>query len=187
MPDRDINLSQPHPAPRSRFRAPDRESFGRLSEAFARYLGTPQFMLQMSVFIGIWLGWNTLAPAPLRFDAYAFPFLTLLLSLQASYAAPLILLAQNRQDDRDKISIADDRRRADLNLTVSEFLSRELAEIRATTGTVATRGFVRESTAPLGDVVDRLDRLEDGLRTLTDLLTNKVAGAKELPGRTGPA
>jgi len=75
----------------------DPETFGRLSERFARFLGTARFLVYMSFFVMFWVLWNTLAPRELRFDDYPFIFLTLILSLQASYAAPLILLAQNRQ------------------------------------------------------------------------------------------
>jgi len=82
----------------------DAEAFGRLSEKFARFLGTARFLVYMSVFVAFWVIWNTTAPDNLRWDDFPFIFLTLILSLQASYAAPLILLAQNRQADRDRIS-----------------------------------------------------------------------------------
>ncbi|HEX6055461.1 MAG TPA: DUF1003 domain-containing protein, partial [Intrasporangium sp.] len=75
------------------------EAFGVLSEKFARFMGTPQFLIGMTVFVAVWIAWNTLAPESLIFDEFPFIFLTLMLSLQASYAAPLILLAQNRQAD----------------------------------------------------------------------------------------
>ena len=85
--------------------SPNPDAFGRMTEGFARYMGTPQFLLWMTVFCGVWLGWNTLAPEELQFDPRSlnFTLLTLMLSLQASYAAPLLLLAQNRQDDRDRV------------------------------------------------------------------------------------
>ena len=169
------NLGQPRSGRRSLLRAPDAETFGKLSEAFARYMGTPTFLLQMSAFIVAWALWNFLAPEALRFDPYPFQFLTLLLSLQASYAAPLILLAQNRQDDRDKLAVREDRRRADLNLSISEFLGRELAEIRTSTGAAATRGFIRESIAPVGDIAQRLDRMEGQLHAMHALLAAQAA------------
>ena len=106
------------------------DSFGTWSEQFARYLGTSRFLIQMTVFIAAWLLWNTLAPEALRFDPYTFTFLTLLLSLQASYAAPLILLAQNRQDDRDRAEARTDRQRAAIGLEANAFIARELAEVR---------------------------------------------------------
>ena len=86
-----------------RRRAYDADAFGRLSERIARFLGTGQFLVWMSLTILFWVGWNIVAPTSLRFDEYPFIFLTLILSLQASYAAPLILLAQNRQESRDKV------------------------------------------------------------------------------------
>src|SRR5690242_1523260 len=74
------------------------EEFGVFAEKFARFMGTAKFLIWMTIFVILWLGWNTLAPKEMRFDPYSFTFLTLILSLQASYAAPLILLAQNRQE-----------------------------------------------------------------------------------------
>lgn len=108
----------------------DGESFGTWSEKFARYMGTSRFLVIMTVFIALWLVWNTLAPRDLRWDPYTFTFLTLLLSLQASYAAPLILLAQNRQDDRDRSEARVDRQRAAVGLEANAFLARELADLR---------------------------------------------------------
>lgn len=106
------------------------ETFGQLSERFARFLGTARFLVYMTVFVVLWIGWNSLAPRELRFDEYPFIFLTLLLSLQASYAAPLILLAQNRQDDRDRVMSQEDRSRDERNLAVTEFMVREIAAMR---------------------------------------------------------
>lgn len=108
----------------------DPETFGRLSERFARFLGTARFLVYMSFFVVLWIGWNSLAPDELRFDKYPFIFLTLMLSLQASYAAPLILLAQNRQDDRDRVTSEEDRSRDERNLAVTEFMVREIAAMR---------------------------------------------------------
>jgi uncharacterized membrane protein len=91
-----------------------RDTFGRFTEWIARAMGTPWFLLALTLFCVLWIAWNTLAPAHLRFDSvgYGFIALTLVLSLQASYAAPLILLAQNRQDDRDRVQIEQDRQRS---------------------------------------------------------------------------
>ncbi len=127
------------------------ESFGRAAERFARFLGTAKFLVYMTVFIIIWLGWNVLAPKSARFDPYTFTFLTLLLSLQASYAAPLILLAQNRQADRDRVSLEEDRVRAQAAKADIEYLARELAALRVAVGEVATRDFIRSELARLGD------------------------------------
>ena len=128
----------------------DAEAFGRLSEKFARFLGTARFLVYMTVFVLSWVLWNSLAPADIRFDTYPFIFLTLILSLQASYAAPLILLAQNRQADRDRIALAEDRAR---NLT------RELASLRIALGDVATRDFLKDQLEDMAqEIVEELRR-----------------------------
>jgi uncharacterized membrane protein len=121
----------------------DPEAFGRWSEAIARNMGTAKFLVYMTVVILLWLGWNAVAPAGWRFDPYTFTFLTLVLSLQASYAAPLILLAQNRQADRDRLALEEDRRRATAQKADTEYLAREIAALRIALGEVATRDFVR--------------------------------------------
>ena len=108
----------------------DPETFGRLSEKFARFIGTARFLVYMTIFVFFWVTWNFLGPVEFRFDEYPFIFLTLLLSLQASYAAPLILLAQNRQADRDRVTSQDDRSRDERNLAVTEYMVRELAAMR---------------------------------------------------------
>ncbi len=108
----------------------DPETFGRLSERFARFIGTARFLVYMTIFVFFWVTWNFLGPVEFRFDEYPIIFLTLLLSLQASYAAPLILLAQNRQADRDRVTSQDDRSRDERNLAVTEYMVRELAAMR---------------------------------------------------------
>ena len=127
----------------------DPEAFGRLSERFARFLGTAGFLVYMTVFVLSWVFWNAFAPRDLRFDDYPFIFLTLILSLQASYAAPLILLAQNRQADRDRIQLNEDRARNDRSIADTEYLTRELASLRISLGEVATRDFMRSEMAEL--------------------------------------
>jgi uncharacterized membrane protein len=129
------------------------EDFGQWSEAIARYMGTAKFLVYMSVLILLWIGWNALAPANLRFDPYTFTFLTLLLSLQASYAAPLILLAQNRQADRDRLGLEQDRRRAEAQKADTEYLAREIAALRIALGEVATRDFVRSELQRLTEEI----------------------------------
>jgi uncharacterized membrane protein len=131
----------------------DPEAFGRLSERFARFLGTAGFLVYMTVFVLSWVFWNAFAPRDLRFDDYPFIFLTLILSLQASYAAPLILLAQNRQADRDRIQLNEDRAQNERSMADTEYLTRELAALRNTLGEVATRDFIRTE---LADVVEEL-------------------------------
>jgi len=127
----------------------DPEAFGRLSERFARFLGTARFRVYMTFFVMFWVLWNTVAPVDLRFDDYPFIFLTLILSLRASYAAPLILLAQNRQADRDRIQLNEDRARNDRSIADTEYLTRELASLRISLGEVATRDFMRSEMAEL--------------------------------------
>jgi uncharacterized membrane protein len=144
------------PIERGRVRLPrfDPEAFGRWSESIARYMGTAKFIVYMTIVIGAWFAWNTLAPRDLRFDPYTFTFLTLILSLQASYAAPLILLAQNRQADRDRLTMEEDRRRAAMQKADTEYLAREIASLRIAVGEVATRDFVRSELARLADELD---------------------------------
>jgi uncharacterized membrane protein len=127
----------------------DPEAFGRLSEKFARFLGTARFLVYMTVFVLSWVLWNSLAPRDLRFDDYPFIFLTLILSLQASYAAPLILLAQNRQADRDRIALNEDRAQNERSIADTEYLTRELASLRISLGEVATRDFLRSEIEDL--------------------------------------
>ncbi|WP_374929045.1 DUF1003 domain-containing protein [Kytococcus sedentarius] len=141
----------------------DSEAFGRASEAFARFMGTPQFLLWMTLFVTVWLGWNTFMPESAQFDPRAlnYTLLTLILSLQASYAAPLILLAQNRQDDRDRVSIEQDRARDERNLADTEFITREVASLRLTVGEMASRDYVRSELRDLlEDLLEELDERE---------------------------
>ena len=127
----------------------DPEVIGKLSERFARFLGTARFLVYMTVFVLSWVIWNAVAPLNLRFDDYPFIFLTLVLSLQASYAAPLILLAQNRQADRDRISLNEDRAQNARSIADTEYLTRELASLRIALGDVATRDFMRSELEDL--------------------------------------
>ncbi|HEY8482879.1 MAG TPA: DUF1003 domain-containing protein [Spirillospora sp.] len=121
----------------------DPESFGRLSERIARFLGTARFLVYLTVFITVWVVWNCSAPPSLRWDPYPFIFLTLLLSIQASYAAPLILLAQNRQDDRDRVQYEQDRAKTERSIADTEYLTREIAGLRVALNEVVTRDFLR--------------------------------------------
>ncbi|MEV4676820.1 MULTISPECIES: DUF1003 domain-containing protein [Actinomadura] len=136
----------------------DPESFGRLSERIARFLGTARFIVYMTVFVTVWIGWNLLAPSALKFDPYPFIFLTLMLSLQASYAAPLILLAQNRQDDRDRVQYESDRARGDRSIADTEYLTREIAGLRVALNEVVTRDFLRSE---LQQILKEMDAKEN--------------------------
>ncbi|MDT0214405.1 DUF1003 domain-containing protein [Rothia sp. ARF10] len=156
--DRAPRLDQPREARRqfiSRPEALTEEAFGVLSERFARYMGTAYFLIGMTIFVLAWVLWNLVAPRDWRFDEYPFIFLTLMLSLQASYAAPLILLAQNRQADRDRVALEQDRTRDERNLADTEFLTREVAALRIAMRDSATRDFVR------GELRDLLDEMEE--------------------------
>lgn len=148
------------------------EVFGRWSEGIARGMGTPWFLLALSIFCVIWLVWNTIAPEEWRFDSAALGFtaLTLILSLQASYAAPLILLAQNRQDDRDRVQIEQDRQRAERNLADTEFLAREVVALRIALKDLPDRDFLRAELRAL------LAELEDEKEAST---TEQAGGADD--------
>jgi len=149
-------LDQPRETRRAILPRPSftQETFGRWSEAFARFMGTAQFLIAMTVFVAAWIVWNTVGPEHLRFDKYAFIFLTLMLSLQASYAAPLILLAQNRQADRDRVALEQDRARDERNLADTEYLTREVAALRHAMRDAATRDFVRSELRGLLEEFD---------------------------------
>ena len=137
----------------------DPEIFGRWSERFARFLGTSRFLVYMTTFVLFWVIWNSLAPDNLRFDNYPFIFLTLILSLQASYAAPLILLAQNRQTDRDRVQNKEDRERNEQNLADTEYLTRELATLRTAIGEVTTKDYLHKEIADaIEEIVQKLNK-----------------------------
>lgn len=154
----DSQLSTPGTRKPRLFASPNPDSFGRMTEAFARYMGTPQFLMWMTIFCGVWLAWNSLAPEEMQFDPRSlnFTLLTLMLSLQASYAAPLLLLAQNRQDDRDRVVASEDRKRDQQNLEETQYLTREIASLRIALREVATRDFVRSE---LRDILEELQNI----------------------------
>ena len=128
-----------------------RDRFGRSTESIARAMGTPWFLLGLTVFCIVWITFNAFAPEAWRFDSAAIGFtaLTLLLSLQASYAAPMILLAQNRQDDRDRVQFEQDRVRAERNLADTEYLAREVVALRLAMKDLATKDFIRQELREL--------------------------------------
>lgn len=152
---------------RRRFRNPlEGDAFGVASEAIARFMGTPGFLVGMTVFCALWLGWNTLAPEEAQFDPRAlnFTLLTLMLSLQASYAAPLLLLAQNRQDDRDRVQAEQDRQSNERNHATTDFITREIASLRLALNDVATRDFVRGEIRDLLEEIEEREAAEDAER-----------------------
>ena len=120
----------------------DPESFGRFSEKLARFLGTGTFLFWQTLIVICWITINLVA-VNYRWDPYPFILLNLAFSTQAAYAAPLILLAQNRQDDRDRITLEEDRARVAQTKADTEYLARELAALRVAIGELAhVRGFV---------------------------------------------
>ncbi|MEU2394578.1 DUF1003 domain-containing protein [Streptomyces sp. NPDC007369] len=149
-----VRLDQPRAPRRSLLPEYDPEAFGRLSERVARFLGTGRFIVWMTLVIVMWVLWNVFAPSHLRWDEYPFIFLTLMLSLQASYAAPLILLAQNRQDDRDRVNLEQDRKQNERSIADTEYLTREIAALRMGLGEVATRDWIRSE---FQDLIKEMD------------------------------
>lgn len=154
------------PKDRSRSLRPsvDTERFGALSESVARRIGSWAFILWMTIAIIIWVALNVII-ADGSPDPFPFIFLTLLLSLQASYAAPLILLAQNRQTDRDRVQFAEDRQRTERLLSDTDYLAREIAALRLALGDVATRDYVRSELRDLLEELDALAKERDARRT----------------------
>lgn len=127
----------------------DPGAFGEFSEAIARFIGTARFLIFQSVVVVLWLGWNMLAPMDWRFDPNPYGVLTLTLSLQAAYAAPLILLAQNRQEDREREQSSDDRKVVARTQADTEFLARELASVRLALASVVTSDDLHEQLEQL--------------------------------------
>jgi len=140
----------------------DPEIFGQFSESIARFLGTARFLVWQSLVIIIWLVINVIPPAGWQFDPWGrgLVLLTLLLSLQASYAAPLILLAQNRQERRDRAASELDRQVAERTQADTEFLARELASVRLALADVATGEEIREPIKVVHQLEARLNHLD---------------------------
>ena len=139
----------------------DPESFGRISESIARTFGTATYLVIQTVVVIAWITYNVWAVHADRFDPYPFILLNLAFSTQAAYAAPLILLAQNRQADRDRVQYEQDREQDERNVADTEYLTREVAALRIALGEVATRDFVRSE---LRDLLDKLLEREPGSR-----------------------
>ncbi len=151
MRDRSRRLDEPYASRRVAIPTIDAESFGAFAERFARFMGTASFLVYMSVFVIAWVTLNLVGLFGFAWDPYPFILLNLFFSTQASYAAPLILLAQNRQDARDRVTIDADRRRAEDAKADTEFLAREIASLRIALNDVATRDFVRAELNRLSD------------------------------------
>ncbi|RSM54357.1 hypothetical protein DL991_03595 [Amycolatopsis sp. WAC 01375] len=153
MPELTSGRRLDQPRGQGRFRLNlDPDTFGRLTERVARFLGTGKYLFWQTLTVIVWIVLNLVAVS-LRWDPYPFILLNLAFSTQAAYAAPLILLAQNRQDDRDRVSLEEDRNRAEQTKADTEYLARELASLRIALGEVATRDFLR----------GELDRLREDL------------------------
>lgn len=133
----------------------DPEAVGRFSESIARFLGTGRYLLWQTVIVIVWIALNLFA-VHWRWDPYPFILLNLAFSTQAAYAAPLILLAQNRQENRDKVSLEEDRRRAQQTKADTEFLARELAALRLAVGEVATRDYLRRELEEVRELLEAL-------------------------------
>jgi uncharacterized membrane protein len=154
----DLSARQRLDTPRtSRRLAPnfDVEAVGRFSESIARFLGTGRYLAMQTVFVIIWIALNLLA-VTWQWDPYPFILLNLAFSTQAAYAAPLILLAQNRQENRDRVSLEEDRRRAEQTKADTEYLARELAALRLAVGEVATRDYLRRELEELHEKLTEL-------------------------------
>lgn len=133
----------------------DPEAVGRISESIARFLGTGRYLVWQTIIVIVWICLNLFA-VTLRWDPYPFILLNLAFSTQAAYAAPLILLAQNRQENRDKVSLEDDRRRAEQTKADTEFLARELAALRLAVGEVATRDYLRRELEEIREMLAQM-------------------------------
>jgi uncharacterized membrane protein len=156
---------------RARFEV-DPDWFARLSEKVARFLGTGRFLAIQTVLVIVWIVLNLTAWIG-SWDPYPFILLNLAFSTQAAYAAPLILLAQNRQDDRDRVSLEEDRARAERTKADTEYLARELAALRIAVGEVATRDYLR----------GELDKLADRLGGAPDQGTERGRARGRTPAR----
>ncbi|GAA2110492.1 DUF1003 domain-containing protein [Microlunatus panaciterrae] len=121
----------------------DRDAFGKFAEGFARFMGTARFLAYMTAFVIVWITCNVVGVFGLKWDPYPFILLNLFFSTQASYAAPLILLAQNRQEARDRVSLDADRAQAAQSRADMDFLAREIASLRMSVGDLATRDYIR--------------------------------------------
>ncbi|MGA9278324.1 DUF1003 domain-containing protein [Ilumatobacter sp.] len=156
---RQQDLSSPRSARRLGV-AVDPDAFGSFAESIANFIGTARFLVYQTAFISIWILHNTLAPDPLIFDPWSrgFTLLTLVLSIQAAYAAPLILLAQNRQERRDRVAAEIDREVAERTQSDTEFLAREIVSVRVSLSDMVTGESFDERIERLTDVVESLSR-----------------------------
>lgn len=153
------SLDTPVVARRKKYVDFDGDRVGEVAESIARFLGTGKYLAYQTIVVIVWVCLNV-GGMWWNWDPYPFILLNLAFSTQAAYAAPLILLAQNRQEDRDRAAIAEDRRRAEETKADTEFLAREIASVRALVGEAVTRDYLRHE---LGDLADALGRIEERL------------------------
>ncbi|KDF01064.1 membrane protein [Mycolicibacterium aromaticivorans JS19b1 = JCM 16368] len=154
----DLSARQRLDTPRSSRRLSfnvDPEAVGRFSESIARFLGTGRYLAWQTILVVVWIALNLFA-VRWQWDPYPFILLNLAFSTQAAYAAPLILLAQNRQENRDRVSLEEDRRRAEQTKADTEFLARELASLRLAVGEVATRDYLRRELEEIRELLESL-------------------------------
>ncbi len=128
----------------------DSDAFGRASENVARYFGTARFLVIQTVIVAVWIIVNVSFPS-IKWDPYPFILLNLAFSTQAAYAAPFILLAQNRQADRDRVSLEQDRQQAGMMKAATDFITIEIADLRRGQNELATREYLRAEVARLLD------------------------------------
>jgi uncharacterized membrane protein len=162
----------------SQFLRLDPDAVGKFAEGIARFLGTGRFLAVQTLIVIIWIVINV-AAVRLRWDPYPFILLNLAFSTQAAYAAPLILLAQNRQADRDRVQAEEDRSRAAATRADTEYLARELASLRVALGELATRDFIRSELnrlVPEDPDDDAADRRKKGGKKRRDAAPDPVAG-----------
>ncbi|MEJ7765990.1 MAG: DUF1003 domain-containing protein [Acidimicrobiales bacterium] len=156
--------------------------FGRFAEGVARYLGTARFLIIQTIVIILWIACNELV---YTFDNYPYILLTLALSMQASYAAPLILLAQNRQEDRDREALERDRDEARRTQQDTEYLARELASIRIALADVATAEDLERSIERVLDSSGAARKKAKKKKQLEARAADEATGPDERPESEG--
>jgi len=158
----------------------DPDSIGRFSESIARFLGTGRYLMWQTILVIVWISLNLFA-VQLRWDPYPFILLNLAFSTQAAYAAPLILLAQNRQENRDRVALEEDRRRSEQTKADTEFLARELAALRLAIGEVATRDYLRRELDEIRELLETLQpaKLASGKHDAPERRAKRSQGDKQ--------
>ncbi|MBI9000143.1 DUF1003 domain-containing protein [Corynebacterium sp. CCM 9185] len=177
-----IDLDTPVAGQRRKLINIDGDSVGAFAEKVARFFGTGEYLFWQTIFVIIWIALNVGAWT-FSWDPYPFILLNLAFSTQAAYAAPLILLAQNRQEDRDRVVIAEDRRRSEQTKADTEFLARELAGVRIAVGETVTRDYLRRELEELTDLLERLEAKiddESAARQAREHLTHGERDGKDL-------